>query len=710
MHWKNPRAAENEKLLSSGLDDLCAPEPFLQCRMIQWRREVHYGLIPSGAPHCKGVAHRSTILGIPQPLKSSLARTPTSVVWRSKKISCAESPIPRSTRSEVEAIGSTQWQREAIRRAMAARTLSSSGPDGRNYPTMSRREVEGLIAEGRKIIIVSQHVLKVDAWLPYHPGGEKSIMHMVGRDATDEVNGSVVCSSHSVSPSRVEGQLTHGACRLHSPESVRMMDRYRIGRIEGRWKNFVPPIQGGVFRPRSDETETAVLSISPQESDAAPSSHASSRSPSPLFDRSEMRSRVRAADSLASSSASSVDDTEGGGGGGPAFLDVKTMKEIRLDLDKYPSLDDTTQNGIVQRYRLLHEQIKALGLYQCDYRAYAWEISRFVLLFALTLLFLSWRWYALSGLFMGLFWHQLVFTAHDAGHMGITHHFHVDTVIGIIVADFLGGLSICWWKRNHNIHHIVTNSPEHDPDIEHMPFFAISHRFLKSLRSSYYERIMEYDAAARVLVRIQSWTYYLVLLFGRFNLYRLTWEYLIFDLGPKKGSARWHRWLEFAGQAFFWAWYGYGIVFRAIDSNWGRFVFVMVSHMVTMPLHVQITLSHFAMSTADLGPDESFPQKMLRTTMDVDCPPWLDFVHGGLQFQAIHHLYPRIPRHNLRRTQKLVQDFCSEVGIPYALYGFVDGNKKVIGRLADVSKQAAILAECQRTLERNGDHFHGHHH
>ena len=130
----------------------------------------------------------------------------------------------------------------------------------------------------------------------------------------------------------------------------------------------------------------------------------------------------------------------------------------------------------------------------------------------------------------------------------------------------------------------------------------------------------------------------------------------------------------------------------------------MVSHMITAPLHVQITLSHFAMSTADLGIHESFPQKMLRTTMDVDCPEWLDFIHGGLQFQAIHHLYPRIPRHNLRRTQKLVQGFCSEVGIPYALYGFVDGNKEVIGRLSEVARQAAILAHCQKTLVERGDY------
>jgi len=52
----------------------------------------------------------------------------------------------------------------------------------------SRRQIEGLIADGLTIIIVDQKVLKVDPWLKYHPGGDKAIMHMVGRDATDELN------------------------------------------------------------------------------------------------------------------------------------------------------------------------------------------------------------------------------------------------------------------------------------------------------------------------------------------------------------------------------------------------------------------------------------------------------------------------------------------------------------------------------------------
>ncbi|KAK9772756.1 putative Fatty acid desaturase-domain-containing protein [Seiridium cardinale] len=554
----------------------------------------------------------------------------------------------------------------------------------KTYPLLSRRQVEGLIAEGKAVFILDQYVMKADAWLPYHPGGDKAIRHMVGRDATDEVT------------------------ILHSPEAKQQMMRYRIGRIEGRWTNFIPPIQGGTFRLLPEDGQVGeehdVLIANPELS-----SPSSSRNPSPVFDTEEptlrSRSGAKGAQRPASvSSVSSVDEDDA-----MTYLDTQTKERISLDLDKYPPLDPSTQDTIVQKYRALHERIKAEGLYKCNYTSYGIEISRYSLLFGGMLTFLHWGWYVPSALCLGAFWHQMVFTAHDAGHMGITHHFQVDTVLGIVIADFLGGLSLGWWKRSHNVHHIVTNSPEHDPDIEHMPFFAVTHRLLGSLRSTYYDRVMHYDAAARFLISIQQYTYYIILLFGRFNLYRLSWEYIILGLGPRKGPAWWHRWLELAGQICFWTWFGYGVVYKSIPTGWDRFVFVMVSHMVTMPVHLQITLSHFAMSTADLGPHESFPQKMLRTTMDVDCPQWLDFFHGGLQFQAIHHLYPRIPRHNLRRTQKLVQEFCDEVDIPYALYGFVGGNQEVIGRLAEVSRQAAILAKCQKVLASSEDPLgHGH--
>lgn len=90
----------------------------------------------------------------------------------------------------------------------------------------------------------------------------------------------------------------------------------------------------------------------------------------------------------------------------------------------------------------------------------------------------------------------------------------------------------------------------------------------------------------------------------------------------------------------------------------------------------------------------------MRTTMDVDCPAWFDFFHGGLQFQAIHHLFPRIPRHNFRKIQPLVIGFCEKVGLKYSIYGFVDGNGVVIDRLADIAKQARIMRDCTKAMKK----------
>ncbi|KAL8674502.1 MAG: hypothetical protein Q9168_001094 [Polycauliona sp. 1 TL-2023] len=573
------------------------------------------------------------------------------------------------------------------------RDSSTTTPMSRKETLLTRRQVEAMIADGKSIIILDGKVLRLDSWLNFHPGGDKAIMHMVGRDATDEVNA------------------------LHSFEARQRMAAFQIGRVDRPWHNFLPPVQGGRFRPCGHQDQQLHRIHALVESDRDTLSETGSAPDSPIFDpvdRSNI-ARNRGSESgwlhqsSSVSSMSSLSSTDSLEAFQPknnlrlSLMHARTQQEIDFDLHKYPSLDPATQHDIVRRYRQLGQIIRAQGLYQCHYMDYLIELSRYTLLFTLCLLFLGLGWYATSGLFLGLFWHQLVFTAHDAGHMGITHDFVYDTIIGVIVADFLGGLSLGWWKRNHNVHHIVTNSPEHDPDIEHVPFFAVSHRFFESLRSTFYDRVMTYDCVAKFAIRYQHLLYYPMLTLGRFNLYVLSWEYLARGLGPRKGPARWHRWFEIVGNVVFWVWFGYGILYRTIPDARSRFIFVMVSHMVTGPLHVQITLSHFAMSTADLGVHESFPQRMLRTTMDVDCPGWLDFIHGGLQFQAIHHLFPRIPRHNLRKTQKLVRSFCKDAGIPYALYGFVEGNKHVVGRLADVARQAAILAQCQKSVAESGN-------
>lgn len=497
---------------------------------------------------------------------------------------------------------------------------------------------------------------------------------MVGRDGTDEITA------------------------LHSEEAQAHMQKYVIGRIHGIWENFLPPIQGGTFR-------TLVSTDDEAEEDV--SSSGQSTPPSPVFDTEDINDEVRlrrvSNDTPITRASSPESEPE-------RFrsAEASTAHAISSDLSIYPRLDQMSQGEVISKYRQLDERLQSEGLYQCPYSSYAVEFIRYSTLFALFLTCLHCSCYALSGLFLGLLWHLLSFLVHDAGHLSITHGFHTDSCIGIFVADFIGGLSVGWWKRNHNVHHIVTNSPEHDPDIQHMPFFAISSRFFGSLRSTYYDRDMPFDAAARWFIKHQHYLYYPILLMGRFNLYRLAWSYLLDPKqAPRRGSAWWHRYLEMTGHVFFWYWYGYRTLYLSIPTWPSRIAFLFISHMVTAPLHVQLTLSHFAMSSTDGGLHESFAQKMVRTTMDVDCPPWLDFIHGGLNFQVVHHLFPRLPRHNLRRAQKFVKEFCDDVGIPYVIFTFTRGNKEVISRLGEVAQQLRVMEECRKVAAK--DIIEGHH-
>lgn len=52
---------------------------------------------------------------------------------------------------------------------------------------MSRGDVEDLIAQGNVITIFNGKVIKMNAWLPRHPGGDLLVKHFIGRDASLEI-------------------------------------------------------------------------------------------------------------------------------------------------------------------------------------------------------------------------------------------------------------------------------------------------------------------------------------------------------------------------------------------------------------------------------------------------------------------------------------------------------------------------------------------
>lgn len=563
-----------------------------------------------------------------------------------------------------------------------------------NLKVLSKETIEELIGKGKVVVIYKDYVLNLTSWLKYHPGGDKAVFHMVGRDATDEMHA------------------------YHGEDTIKAFTKWKIGRIDYQWKNILPPIQGAIYpKPTElgqDRLGDKLDKESPTESDnssiASRESVEVQASKPTNFSAGYPIGKVDPVVPQGIDVVTLANTDEVFPVAKKAIVDPKEMvrqfdnERSRQDLLEIPLLDYETQDHIKDRYNQLHATLIKKGLYKCDYFDYVRELIKIGSLFLYLFSFLKLKWYTLSALCMGMAWHQMTFIAHDAGHVSISHNYQIDNLFGMVIADWFGGLSLGWWKRNHNVHHLITNDPVHDPDIQHLPFFAVSTRLFGDVYSTYYDKFLWFDAFAKKMVPFQEHLYYPILAFGRFNLYRLSWTHLLLGQGPRHGPAAWFRYFELAGLSFFFYWFFYLLV-GGIDGGWNKFNYIVVSHVATMLVHVQITLSHFAMSTADLGVSESFPSRQLRTTMDVDCPQWLDFFHGGLQFQAIHHLFPRMPRHNLRRAQPYVIDFCNDVGLKYSIYGFGKGNDIVIGKLAEIGKQCSIMLDCTKKMKEDQHPF-----
>jgi sphingolipid 8-(E)-desaturase len=67
------------------------------------------------------------------------------------------------------------------------------------------------------------------------------------------------------------------------------------------------------------------------------------------------------------------------------------------------------------------------------------------------------------------------------------------------------------------------------------------------------------------------------------------------------------------------------------------------------------------------------------------------FYFGGLEHQVTHHLFPRMPRHNLRAASLIIRAWCKEKGYSYDSYGFVEGNVATLSVLKSIADQVKMM-------------------
>jgi fatty acid desaturase len=65
-----------------------------------------------------------------------------------------------------------------------------------------------------------------------------------------------------------------------------------------------------------------------------------------------------------------------------------------------------------------------------------------------------------------------------------------------------------------------------------------------------------------------------------------------------------------------------------------------------------------------------------------------DFALGGLNYQIEHHLFPSMPRPNLRRSQALIEAFCRLRGVPYCQSSLAGSYAQALRYLNTVGRPA----------------------
>ncbi|XP_061366849.1 acyl-lipid (9-3)-desaturase-like [Gastrolobium bilobum] len=352
-------------------------------------------------------------------------------------------------------------------------------------------------------------------------------------------------------------------------------------------------------------------------------------------------------------------------------------------------LKDYAVSEVSRDYRKLLSELSRMGLFEEKGHGVLFSLLFILVLFCVCVYGVlcsgsAWVHLGCGGL-MGFLWIQSGWIGHDSGHYQIMMNRGSNRFVQILSGNCLAGISIGWWKWNHNAHHIACNSLDFDPDLQHLPFFVVSSRLFGSITSCFYDRKMNFDSFARFLVSYQHWTFYPVMCFARINLFAQSFMLL---LSKRKVP---NRGVELLGLLVFWIWYP---LLVSCLPNWGeRILFVVSSFSVTGIQHVQFCLNHFS-SNVYVGPPtaSAWFEKQTKGTLGIKCSAWMDWFHGGLQFQVEHHLFPRLPRCNLRKIAPLVRDLCKKHDLPYNCVSFWKANVLTIQTLRNAALKAQDLS------------------
>jgi fatty acid desaturase len=100
-------------------------------------------------------------------------------------------------------------------------------------------------------------------------------------------------------------------------------------------------------------------------------------------------------------------------------------------------------------------------------------------------------------------------------------------------------------------------------------------------------------------------------------------------------------------------------------------------------LGISFAPNHKAMPIIESATAAGFARRQVVTARNITGGRFTTFLHGGLNYQIEHHLFPSMHRPNLRRVQALVRDFCTTTDLGYSEESFNESFRQIIHHLSD---------------------------
>jgi fatty acid desaturase len=312
-----------------------------------------------------------------------------------------------------------------------------------------------------------------------------------------------------------------------------------------------------------------------------------------------------------------------------------------------PSARSATEGSA---YSGLMRQVKGAGLLERRYGYYLAKIAitAGLLLGAWALFVLlgdSWWQLFVAALLAVVFTH-IGFIGHDAGHSQVFRTRRANYLLGLVHGNLAIGLSYGWWVDKHNRHHAHPNQEDKDPDI-HIGALAFTAGQARGKRG-----------ITRFIARHQRYLFLPLLMLEAVQLHVSSVEALLRRRGVKNRS--WEAFLLMAHVA------GYLTVVFLVLSPVKAVVFIILQQaLFGLYLGLSFAPNHKGMPVLSKDDETDFLRRQAMTSRNVRGGWLVDFALGGLNYQIEHHLFPSMPRPNLRHSQAIVRAYCERHGVPY---------------------------------------------